>query len=319
MRQDGEKFCLGSDPYDIGKYKGIFFNGKTDPTYQDPLTGAHFNYTDLCRRLVALSRRTLVGRVPEFGPDDFAEMEEGDVAEEKAGPDPMLPYKNTNKKIRLISDLLASPPQRIAYTEARETPQKKFDSSARSAHPVDLRRAVMQKMVKGQSEFKNLDFKPSGSKGSVRTQSSDKQGSTPVSLVKCAELAAAGFNSAVEEDKKPTEAESGNFECSRKSNNSGTIHESPLRVLKTMGTLPLKRSLMGPKDAGYLLITPTAYTKPMTLSKIRQVELIELEDSPHQTRNVETMMCFPVRVDTQPAYPAHEPRRIMKSMVGQVS
>lgn len=35
---------------DLTKYKGIYFGDETKK-YQDPATGAHFDYVDLCMRI----------------------------------------------------------------------------------------------------------------------------------------------------------------------------------------------------------------------------------------------------------------------------
>jgi hypothetical protein len=41
------------DEIDFQNFKGIYFN-EVDKKYQDPETGCHFEYTDLCKRLVKL-------------------------------------------------------------------------------------------------------------------------------------------------------------------------------------------------------------------------------------------------------------------------
>jgi len=40
---------------DLNNYKGIFYND-TDQKYQDPVTGAHFDYYDMCCRLLKLQK-----------------------------------------------------------------------------------------------------------------------------------------------------------------------------------------------------------------------------------------------------------------------
>jgi hypothetical protein len=39
---------------DFNNFKGIYFNDDPNRKYQDPETGCHFEYNDLCRRLVDL-------------------------------------------------------------------------------------------------------------------------------------------------------------------------------------------------------------------------------------------------------------------------
>lgn len=39
------------DDIDFGNYKGIFYEDDPTTKYQDPETGAHFDFDDICRRL----------------------------------------------------------------------------------------------------------------------------------------------------------------------------------------------------------------------------------------------------------------------------
>lgn len=45
------------DDVDLSNYKGMYFN-EEDNKYQDPITGAHFDYYDMCCRLLELQRTT---------------------------------------------------------------------------------------------------------------------------------------------------------------------------------------------------------------------------------------------------------------------
>jgi hypothetical protein len=40
------------DDIDFDNFKGIYFNDDPNRKYQDPETGCHFEYGDLCKRLV---------------------------------------------------------------------------------------------------------------------------------------------------------------------------------------------------------------------------------------------------------------------------
>ncbi len=40
---------------DLANYKGIYFGDKTEK-YQDPVTGCHFRYEDLCQRMIKLKK-----------------------------------------------------------------------------------------------------------------------------------------------------------------------------------------------------------------------------------------------------------------------
>ena len=56
--QDDSPTDLGQDEEeqrpDYNNYKGIYFNDDPGQKYQDPETGAHFEYRDMCRRLNTL-------------------------------------------------------------------------------------------------------------------------------------------------------------------------------------------------------------------------------------------------------------------------
>ena len=43
------------DVQDPNNFKGIYFGDKTEK-FTDPATGAHFEFTDLCQRLIALKK-----------------------------------------------------------------------------------------------------------------------------------------------------------------------------------------------------------------------------------------------------------------------
>jgi len=42
------------DIIDVDNFRGIYFNSKHDDKYFDEVTGAHFEYNDLCNRLRSL-------------------------------------------------------------------------------------------------------------------------------------------------------------------------------------------------------------------------------------------------------------------------
>jgi len=42
------------DNLDFGNFKGVYINDDPGGKYQDPDTGCHFEYRDLCKRLVKL-------------------------------------------------------------------------------------------------------------------------------------------------------------------------------------------------------------------------------------------------------------------------
>ena len=44
------------DELDFDNFKGIYFNDDPNRKYQDPDTGCHFEYIDLCKRLIWLKK-----------------------------------------------------------------------------------------------------------------------------------------------------------------------------------------------------------------------------------------------------------------------
>ena len=57
------------DQIDFNNYKGMFFNDDLNQKYQDPITGAHFEYYDMCCRLMKLQQK----RIKEKDINDYAE------------------------------------------------------------------------------------------------------------------------------------------------------------------------------------------------------------------------------------------------------
>lgn len=48
------------DDIDFGNYKGIYANNEHGQKYQCPDTGAHFEFKDLCRRIVKIAEKRKV-------------------------------------------------------------------------------------------------------------------------------------------------------------------------------------------------------------------------------------------------------------------
>ena len=83
MGENNEHVDSDIDVVDANNFKGIYFGDKTEK-FTDPLTGAHFEYTDFCQRLVKLKeyRRKIDKRLglptssqtsPKAAKDDAAE------------------------------------------------------------------------------------------------------------------------------------------------------------------------------------------------------------------------------------------------------
>lgn len=55
----------GEDDYDLNNYKGIYFNDEPGSKFTDPITGAHFEYNDMCSRLTRLRKLILTNEQEE--------------------------------------------------------------------------------------------------------------------------------------------------------------------------------------------------------------------------------------------------------------
>ena len=53
-KEDGANYDEDLDEIDFNNYKGMFFNDDPGQKYQDEVTGAHFEYRDMCKRLKRL-------------------------------------------------------------------------------------------------------------------------------------------------------------------------------------------------------------------------------------------------------------------------
>ena len=53
MTDDNDQVDSDVDVVDANNFKGIYFGDKTEK-FTDPVTGAHFEYNDFCKRLIKL-------------------------------------------------------------------------------------------------------------------------------------------------------------------------------------------------------------------------------------------------------------------------
>ncbi len=68
METGYDKYEEVLDNIDFGHYKGMFYAGDPKDKYQDPTTGAHFDYRDMCERLRTLQRFLEGAAADEFVP-----------------------------------------------------------------------------------------------------------------------------------------------------------------------------------------------------------------------------------------------------------
>lgn len=51
---EGDEYEEDLDDIDFGNYKGIFYEDDPTTKYQDPETGAHFDYDDIWQRIIQI-------------------------------------------------------------------------------------------------------------------------------------------------------------------------------------------------------------------------------------------------------------------------
>jgi len=91
--EDENKQDSDIDNLDFDNFKGIYFDEDPNRKYQDPDTGCHFEYYDLCKRLAKLKdQRKIIDR--ELGIQDSSSSGEGSEKGIQVIGDPQLVSKS---------------------------------------------------------------------------------------------------------------------------------------------------------------------------------------------------------------------------------
>ncbi len=108
--------------HNLNQYKGAFYNVKGGSNYQDPDTGAHFEYHDMCRRLERIRKeKCFSGNL--LNDSELAEVDECEIPDEGFKSDHLSLYRSSPPK-KLITTLLAESPYPTAiHTWTKESSQ----------------------------------------------------------------------------------------------------------------------------------------------------------------------------------------------------
>ena len=84
QEDDDEEVDSDIDDIDPSNFKGIYYNEDPNRKYQDPETGCHFDYFDLCKRLAYLKEKRKVLDI-ELGlePVDSPPQEKAHIEKQK--------------------------------------------------------------------------------------------------------------------------------------------------------------------------------------------------------------------------------------------
>lgn len=135
------------DPIDFNNYKGMFFNDEPGQKFQDPETGAHFEYKDMCKRINKLKQE-----LQQF--DDY-QMEEV-----QAGEKPMVILKKQNKSgaaFKAIQALLSRLKTKDSRNDAQALPEQGYGTAGLDYK--DDGRSGMNKIRQFSSQFDQQQHK----------------------------------------------------------------------------------------------------------------------------------------------------------------
>lgn len=155
----------------LSKYKGIFYDNDTTG-YQDSKTGAHFDYSDMCRRLQKISdTRRKIDNWPEI--DEEAQNE---VPDEQTNF-PSLALYNSRAPKKLISSLQINP-YHFSYihtmTEVseqnQESPHRKKQYKDKSLYTISAIKIAQKINPKAEILQKMKEFRGDSKQDTISTK-----------------------------------------------------------------------------------------------------------------------------------------------------
>ena len=131
---------------DLSNYKGIFFDEQPGQKYQDEKTGAHFEYSDICRRLIRL-QKSLSTETPTVESSSSGRLQDSELQESSANQ-PCTNFKSSTKP-KIVS--------RKVFREQRDVTRNivQTDQNTVESMEVDLR--TIPKMRSSQVDFPRKD------------------------------------------------------------------------------------------------------------------------------------------------------------------
>lgn len=118
------------DPVDLNNYKGMFFNDDPGQKYQDPETGAHFEYCDMCAKLKRLQKELH----QKIQPEELSEAEHSEdvqdfahhtFAEQKHN----LKVKESGGAVKALQALLLRSKSKESRNAAQALPEQGYGTT----------------------------------------------------------------------------------------------------------------------------------------------------------------------------------------------
>ena len=116
MAQHGEDYDEDLDDIDFNNYKGFFYADDPGQKYQDKVTGAHFEYADMCTRLRALIIQSRGAEVEEEPVKKRADLKMNKVKKEDV----------RNREIKKLSTLIDGSQSKQSRNTIQALPQQGF-------------------------------------------------------------------------------------------------------------------------------------------------------------------------------------------------
>jgi len=119
------------DQIDFNNYKGMFYNDEPGNKFQDEKTGAHFEYHDMCRRLLRAQKELMHFNRPVVEYED--DSEDIDSVEELVKPSKTVVInqqnKNKNNLIKDIQEILKQNKNKESRNAAQILPQQGYGTT----------------------------------------------------------------------------------------------------------------------------------------------------------------------------------------------
>ncbi len=114
-KTDGVDYDEDLDQIDFNNYKGMFYNDDPGQKYQDEVTGAHFEYHDMCRRLKRLQKEV-----------QSEEMEDTGAAPANVETAPTKPAKESGQAFHTLHSMLVLAQPKESRNGAQALPQQGY-------------------------------------------------------------------------------------------------------------------------------------------------------------------------------------------------
>jgi len=134
---DGVDYEEDLDQIDFNNYKGMFFNDDPGQKYQDEVTGAHFEYHDMCRRLKRIQQQVQIEEISDSEAAPPTELE-GEVKK---------PAKESGQAIHNIHNVLAINLPKESRNGAQALPQQGYGTVGAYVMPTNGKDIVKHRIT----------------------------------------------------------------------------------------------------------------------------------------------------------------------------